>query len=515
MKKIAILLTLTILLQAALCACGNMRTSPMHNNGNTGNSEAEQTLENSKPNVWILVSREHILTNGEKTTTTYNYDKNHNYLSTVILKADGTEVTSGSTYLYDDYNNLIEKKGIYSNAKGDSWCEIDSYTYDENGNCIEYLNTKDGVSQVYKRYYLSGTVLENTTYENGNPDHYSLYDENENLLKEEYYEDAILEYYIEYTYDENGNQTEKAFYTSQGEREGIWELYCYDEKGDMVKSEFYREFEKFSTSTYTYDENHNVLTHRYCYADGEEQWHYTFSYDRNGNKTEQTLTEKDGTVKWTWQYDEKGNLLAEKHYEEDGNMDSSKVYTYDNGGRVTEYLYISDGHWKGNVEVDVIEHYKYTYDEKGNELSYWYYSWLDDDLSDCDRNYSYEKSYDVNGNVSEYIQYNGNGDEEYRDQYSYDDDGNVLEHTHYNEIGVEYREKYTRDTNGNVTTYVRYDEKDEEEYHVVYTYDENGNLIELVRYSGGSEEYRNRYTYQNVCVGPEDAERILAQQESL
>lgn len=151
----------------------------------------------------------------------------------------------------------------------------------------------------------------------------SIYDEKGNVLSCFYYKkEGILDYKIEYKYDENGNQISEVYtdeietiikdknFSGTGVFENKEKMPCegectYDSKGNL--------------SSVAYKEGDKILFKKY------------FNYDSKNNIISQTWNDSKGSVLNTFEftYDSKGNKIAELLYDFDGTLLRKGIYKYE------------------------------------------------------------------------------------------------------------------------------------------------------------------------------------------
>lgn len=212
-----------------------------------------------------------------------------------------------------------------------------------------------------------------------------------------------------------------------------------------------------------------------------------FSFDANGNLLRMTIPEYELENRYT--YDEKGNVL-----------------TYTDNDRTITYTYDGNGNKMSAREVNKngkIWEYFYTYDADGNELTG--KTTVDGELwSEWSNTYE-------NGNLVSEI----NGSDEYRS--TYDAQGNLLTYDFYRDGEFVWNQTYTYDADGNRTSessdgelkyestfsdHGRHEVKRSyrQGYMVTrtteYTYDDNGNELSKIIYdsdNNATEQWTNSY----------------------
>ncbi len=151
-----------------------------------GTPDAIDTYTYDKQGNQLTLSKDY---NGDGTADyieNFAYDDNGHLLNITsdFYRSDGTVITNFATTSYDAEGNLDRKSFDFGNDG--TIDDIESYTYDDNGNVLSlYQGNNDGsINPLY-------------TY---------TYDEKGNQLTESY-DDGGFFYTITFTYDDNGNQT--------------------------------------------------------------------------------------------------------------------------------------------------------------------------------------------------------------------------------------------------------------------------------------------------------------------
>lgn len=263
--------------------------------------------------------------------TTYTYDNAGNMLTALTSYKDGS--WRKHTYTYDQNSNLLTE--VYESDE----CiyEEFTYTYDNNGNVLSHIEKYHNsptyvvtISRIYA-YDDQGKLTFNQTIQNhglSESIHETTYnyDENGNLLIEEYSDGQTVTGKCVYTYDENSNLISKVGNDSS--------YYTYDDRGNVITKEQYENEELKEKVTYTYDDKNRLVT-----ATGPIEIFpvvtITQFYDSAGHIIKRTWTTPEGfsADESVITYDEYGNRLH--------------VYFADDDGENTKYtwklFYMPDG----------------------------------------------------------------------------------------------------------------------------------------------------------------------------
>ncbi len=302
----------------------------------------------------------------------YTYDANGSVLQKVTTLADGSQVTSVSTY------DALDRQATMNDGTR-------SYTYDLAGNVTHMQVVVSG----------SGYAVQtDSTYDGGNRVS-SLYDK--------VGPSATILHSYGYTYDGNGNRS------SIVEDGATTTNYSYDDLNQLTQVKV----GSTTTATYTYDANHN----RTSLVTAAGTTGYT--YDDSDHLTQKT--DPDGKVT-NYGYDTSGNLTSAS-YDPTG-VNQVTQYHYDTNSRLTEidqpsgttiqFGYDTDNNrttktiTSGGVshsvnDVYVLGHLAYETDENGTVLATFTY-----DSSGVP--VSVQVGSDPNASPRYYYVYNGHGD---------------------------------------------------------------------------------------------------------
>ena len=193
-------------------------------------------------------------------------------------------------------------------------------------------------------------------------------------------------------------------------------------------------------------------------------------YDKSSKLTEQNFYEKEGTLsqKVIYKYDLIGNLVEQAIYDKNGNIVTKTLYTYDKDGKLIESLfYDKDGNNTGK--------FQYTYGKNGRILKENSYT------KSSNTDYTMDKlySYDINGNLSQKIEYRissilYNGNKTIKkwtgiESYKYNEKSELIEYTN---------------TTG-------FDDGASSIEIVKYEFDSNSNWIRKTNYNKSNSDYKN------------------------
>lgn len=190
-----------------------------------------------------------------------------------------------------------------------------------------------------------------------------------------------------------------------------------------------------------YDHEGKVIKEIRYDENGEPDWICEYKYDANGNEIEAKDTKADGSY-WTClsrTYNEDGKPLTVKH------ENSSGYITY-----IYNYYYDDNGNFLKREDIDnegvIDEIREYECDADGRILTYTCYQ-----MPDKDRIGYYTYTYDADGNITEKIYTDTDGDKS-RTRSSeiavFDSVGRIIENKLYSEFSTTYHYMFTYDDDG-------------------------------------------------------------------
>ena len=242
---------------------------------------------------------------------------------------------------YDEEGKLTSKT-----QRSDWGSSIGYFTYDNEGRLIkEIYYTLDGKVCDYVTYFNEDVFDSHrwTEYE---------YDDRGNVIKKtEYKSDGSILQATENTYDENNNLIKEQY------SDTFWYEYYYNKNNDLTYKYVYSDGKRSTRVKNVYDEE-GYLTESWGYVSMSGGFPITY-YDRNGNPTKTVYRDRDGNIIPTEydEYDEHGNMVKSVQ----GDEVDVYGYTYDANGNMTSMLE-PDG-----------DYALYTYDANGNCIKEAYY----------------------------------------------------------------------------------------------------------------------------------------------
>lgn len=246
-----------------------------------------------------------------------------------------------------------------------------------------------------------------------------VYDDDGKLLK---YEVVDYKTYL-FTYDENGKMTNISIMNDEGKITGN---YSYSDRPDSryeiisYDSNFAKKY-----STFAYDSQYRVTYKKYINESGTNIYEsHEIRYDAEDRMTYEAYSKKDLEYEITYEYASNGKLAREICKRNQTSLSdwdklalySIEEYTYDEKGNILTYYGTEYRDGKA-VDVYVSEVYSSSdYDDEGDCLYYYYHDVHT--RKDADNIWSYE--YYDNGQMKK--KEKGNGE-----MVVYDEDGNIIE----------------------------------------------------------------------------------------
>ena len=367
---------------------------------------------------------------------------------------------------YDENGYLCEQTHFDANGNvciGTFGCAKVVYKNDANGNTIEawYYGLKDELVECaegnagYKAEYDDkGNLIQQVYYgvdgepclmENGSAgfrlkyNDLGLYTEHTNLDIElnptfDNYGIAITKY----DYDTRGNQIKRAFYGVDNtslvlstEKIAGWKS-IYDDNGNEIERYFFNIKEEicscddgYAKTTYSYDSNSNLLSHRYYSITDklvlvEDVAGYDYVYDERGNIVESKPIGTDlklakGKLISRYKYDENDNEIEFALFDRN-NAPANNVYdyhkctySYNSRNQLTEVRYYNTSGKLTTYDDDNYAIQKNEYDDRGNRLKCYYYD-INEKPVCCNEGWaSSTYEYDYAGNITRQLFYGING----------------------------------------------------------------------------------------------------------
>lgn len=392
MKKI-ILALLALAFCISLCACGGNTDTDDTENTTTG----EQTTETAESTSQTESEEEKALK--------ARYEKANKYLKEYLKDGNfhnGVTTLSGNRaerYLYKefeacgDYEDSAEILSMFRTRDDGTYLYIPSAYKVANEYLAEYLEVG--------YFYISGqgTLRNNAALEYLYKEFEACgdYEDSAEILSRFTVFPDMLTSITNTTTDNLGNV-----------KEGTYETYKYDEKGtsqddpilELLGISDWRLMWNHNFE-YEYDEADRIISVKLM-EDGTVEAIVTPEYDANGNVVKATIQTNNGTYTSTYTYDEQNCLIAAEKYKCDswGDWNSTPrpyTYSYDANGNLTEESYSYNDSYEYTTT--------YSYDENGDlikkvDVSYVYeYIYVYDYVYAYEHEYvyDYEYEYDANG----------------------------------------------------------------------------------------------------------------------
>lgn len=199
-------------------------------------------------------------------------------------------------------------------------------------------------------------------------------------------------------YNKQGKLIEELLYNDEGEIDEK-KTYEYNEKGNVIRELLYYLDGSFDTATFSYDENDNLIEKITTDPDNELESKKILTYDKE-NLTSEISTDAEGNVinEVHIEYDEKGNETEVERYVAADDKTTRTEFFYNEAGKKSEVHTYSDG--------KLVSKQFYEMNEKDQLVKI-----IEEDL--------YSKSltdisYDDNGNMTEQLETDENGELNHR-----------------------------------------------------------------------------------------------------
>lgn len=356
-----------------------------------------------------------------------------------------------------------------------------------------YEATGDASLKERADYVAEHTVILRRSYESEDGNSLQEYDENGNLLRENYFEDSAMAYFDYegiYEYDDAG----RCVYHEYQEFDGGWgysERREYDGAGNETLYQFVSSDGTGYYQEKEYDGNGNcTMVAEYDYSTDELEYAWYHEYDGKGNCTKDARYNADGSSNiFYYEYDASGNCITEKweNNSSNGSYTGETDYHYDDKGNVVSWVSYGDGVVDQSMRAE--------YDEKGNQtLEEYYYG----NIGDSEPYSAYYSEYDQWGNRTYGTTSSGY---ESVHSYEYDDSGNILRHEEESYRGDGTLEstscqEYDQDGNCLHSDYAYYAESDSVDYESYdWTYDEFGRIVSYQYDSDWGDSIYDEYRY--------------------
>lgn len=437
----------------------------------SGFAKATQAMTNDKSKFSLkleIVCHEYGSTEDEVLTEYFDFNS----------EAEGWQYITG-TYVLDagKFVTDIKLSCVYSNNIGEAYFdnisfkvanemnpEVTQYYYNEDG---KLQSEKIGNQVTYYGYDDNGNIIDVIT--NYQRTHYT-YNENNQVIEENYYKhDSKITYRYSWSYQELVNSLSNLKLQSKVS-------YVYNAYGQITEQTVYDATESQSLTTMnTYDTKSGSKIFGALTKTETSLGEITqYFFDSNSGKLLANI-QTDGTGTY-YTYDALGNLT----FVQPATYSSSKLEKVDDASNV-EYVYNSQGQLE-KILVNGTE-YKFTYDAFGNQSS----------VSIGGNIIVSQETNDFNGKVTK---------AEYADGtvvlYEYDNLSRIEKVTYahkFKEDFVSYSYEYSYDSNGNLSKFVN----GRTNKTTIYQYDNLNRLIKFIEYDDEKliNEYSASYSYDD------------------
>ena len=295
---------------------------------------------NAKRNRIIAIAISVIILSSVSLLVSNHFAKSNEKYSTAIELID-----NGS---YDEAYALLKELGNYKDAS-ELAITLPTHNYNLALDLIEQGNTDEAFNMLsqLKDYEPAKQTLEKFVA----------------LKVSEKYSSSNLngnnyEFQQEYIYDENNNLIKQEFVNSNGFTDTT--VYTYDENNRLVKTETSDSDGTIDETEHTYDGNNNIIKTLQLYSAGYfELFEYTYDNDNNLIKE---ISDSSARPSYTKEYVYENNLLIKELYSQGAyNIERTTEYTYNSNNDVITKTVNSLSIWE-----EISEKTEYTYDENNN-----------------------------------------------------------------------------------------------------------------------------------------------------
>ena len=201
---------------------------------------------------------------------------------------------------FDEHGNRVKltieesrnENPLFDELSGD-WKVTNDFLYFYNSN-------KQIDSMLFYSKY-NGENLELTYKTSYGYDNKGINNEITSVMTEVAKANGMYSFKISYTDDENGNMLSELFYREDGN--GGWKIsyadyFKYDENNNMIKEERYEDgnAEVYYVLDYTYDERNNLINTLYFFAEEDRRYVESYSYDMTDNLLTKKVVEVNNAL---------------------------------------------------------------------------------------------------------------------------------------------------------------------------------------------------------------------------
>lgn len=172
------------------------------------------------------------------------------------------------------------------------------------------------------------------------------YNQNGDIVREDYYGRSIHKCYIIYEYDADNKLERKSKYSAEGYPERVWCDYSEDVYGELISLKNIYYYENGGGVYYYIERKINSQDTKSVYydPDGSVSKIEEKIYDANGNLTDSVIYDADGNIlSYTKrEYDDRARLIKDTCNNASGNQSIRQINYYDNG-KEREIVWYYDG----------------------------------------------------------------------------------------------------------------------------------------------------------------------------
>ena len=506
-----------------------------HNYGNPSGKTGKSKAKSAKAKANADKKGKTFITVDDYSKREEKYDQDGNMIKSTRWSLEGS-FKGWTDYTYDDQGSEIKYVSYYGNGKvqysGETeqdaqgnitrWSyydadhEIEDYRVaelDSEGNAVKWNYFKaddspDGYSEI--EYDSKGIKKQETRFsQNGNKRSCTWYDDRENELRyESYDEDGQIYYWSEYEYNDQGVMT-RCESEWPGDSYFSKRIEEYDDKGWLVKSVSYNGDDVDEISVCEYDDKACLIKKTNYHFDNTVENVESYEYDDQGHRTKGEKAIDDGTVYEKTVYEFKNDFIS-KETERNSKDVLEKYIEYDEYG----YTHVYASYYEGEISYyEVTDNSpecftlkKTIYYDEGNHVKsvseYEPYEYDNGFSTASGTKEKKETLYTESGEVDAYYlyKYNDKYQEIAKEKYDTQDKLFEREESEYNSEGVKVKtttydasgkvlsaQETLYDKKGRYAGYVSYGENGKLQGRTENENDDHGNTVKRTHYNENNE----------------------------
>ncbi len=270
----------------------------------------------------------------------FSYDENGNVLSKLLSKDKYSPFYLKETYTYNSDGKVAAEQHSLSDAHSTRQIYVSYHTTDKLDSVIVYTNSVNIISKKYFTYYLGGYQSDEIKIDSNGWQYYTnteKFDAKGNLLQHiEYKADGSIRWTTCYIYNTNNKQTEERSYDCNGYSTSR-HTYRYDAQGNEIERITYNPDKSVDAFTYQYNMRRKGKKRVQYYPETA-----TDLTNENSSSYNHYLDSRprNGAIesKRLYRYNKQGLLLEESLFDAKGGIESHILYSYDIYGNCAGYV---------------------------------------------------------------------------------------------------------------------------------------------------------------------------------